>query len=293
MTACPDTPSAARPGDESRAGVLETPVSQLGLSVRSHNCLKRAGFETVRQLLLTQDRDLLRVKNLGQKSLIEIQRLVMHFLLATCYSPHQEGLNAEQLPTIAQSSDSQGRFRLRAIKVKQLYDLLGTYEAVAKQLGVTRERVRQILHRGTARGWFELEIHGKRGWAKKLFTLQTRDIRDAILKSGSVHRVAKQLGLPSHLLMRLCDARGLDMEELRREHKERKTLGEYKEIVQELGYHPSASILQKRKKWRAVGARIQRLWGSIAAFRRSFGIEARLVTERPWLHKQHGEMPKK
>jgi DNA-directed RNA polymerase subunit alpha len=49
------------------------PIEQLSLSVRTSNCLKRAGITKVGELLERSDDDLLKIKNLGQKALEEIR----------------------------------------------------------------------------------------------------------------------------------------------------------------------------------------------------------------------------
>ncbi|MBU4495375.1 MAG: winged helix-turn-helix domain-containing protein [Acidobacteria bacterium] len=44
-------------------------------------------------------------------------------------------------------------------------------------------------------------------------------------------------------------------------------------MVQQLGYHPTTTVMQKTSSWRALWARISRLWGGdINNFRREFGI---------------------
>ncbi len=54
------------------AGPYNTPVEQLGLSARTLNCLKRAGLNRVGELLAMPKRDLLKIRNFGQKSLDEL-----------------------------------------------------------------------------------------------------------------------------------------------------------------------------------------------------------------------------
>ena len=49
-------------------------VVDMDLSIRSHNCLKNAGIETVGQLCMASEYDLMKVKNFGRKSLNEIKR---------------------------------------------------------------------------------------------------------------------------------------------------------------------------------------------------------------------------
>ena len=47
-------------------------VEDLDLSVRSYNCLKRAGIHTVEDLTKKSEEDMLKVRNLGRKSLEEV-----------------------------------------------------------------------------------------------------------------------------------------------------------------------------------------------------------------------------
>ena len=52
--------------------VLEMPIEELELSVRSYNCLKRAGISTVEDLANKSGADMMKVRNLGRKSLEEV-----------------------------------------------------------------------------------------------------------------------------------------------------------------------------------------------------------------------------
>ena len=52
--------------------VLETSIEELELSVRSFNCLKRAGIATVEDLISRSEYDMMKVRNLGKKSLDEV-----------------------------------------------------------------------------------------------------------------------------------------------------------------------------------------------------------------------------
>ena len=52
--------------------VLEMPIEELELSVRSFNCLKRSGISTVEDLANKTENDMMKVKNLGKKSLDEV-----------------------------------------------------------------------------------------------------------------------------------------------------------------------------------------------------------------------------
>ena len=52
---------------------LEKQVEDLDLSVRSYNCLKRAGIHSVRQLVDFSENDLLNIRNFGVKSMEEVK----------------------------------------------------------------------------------------------------------------------------------------------------------------------------------------------------------------------------
>jgi len=58
--------------DSKKGRVLEMPIEELELSVRSYNCLKRAGISTVQDLANKSGSDMMKVRNLGKKSLDEV-----------------------------------------------------------------------------------------------------------------------------------------------------------------------------------------------------------------------------
>jgi len=58
--------------DSKKEKVLEMTIEELDLSVRSYNCLKRAGINTVEDLTNRSEEDMMKVRNLGRKSLEEV-----------------------------------------------------------------------------------------------------------------------------------------------------------------------------------------------------------------------------
>ena len=58
--------------DDEKEKVLEMSIDELELSVRSFNCLKRAGINTVEELTNRTPEDMMKVRNLGRKSLEEV-----------------------------------------------------------------------------------------------------------------------------------------------------------------------------------------------------------------------------
>jgi len=65
-----DTPVPPQPAEDNQKNQI--PIEELQLSVRAYNCLKRAQINTVADLLLYTEEDLLEIKNFGQKSAEEV-----------------------------------------------------------------------------------------------------------------------------------------------------------------------------------------------------------------------------
>ena len=59
--------------EDQKEKVLEMTIEELDLSVRSYNCLKRAGINTVHELANKSEDDMMKVRNLGRKSLEEVR----------------------------------------------------------------------------------------------------------------------------------------------------------------------------------------------------------------------------
>lgn len=60
--------------EDKKEKILEITIEELDLSVRSYNCLKRAGINTVEELVQRNEEEMMKVRNLGKKSLEEVQQ---------------------------------------------------------------------------------------------------------------------------------------------------------------------------------------------------------------------------
>ena len=60
-------------GDSGKEKNLEKTIEELDLSVRSFNCLKRAQINTVEDLISKTEEEMMKVRNLGRKSLKEVK----------------------------------------------------------------------------------------------------------------------------------------------------------------------------------------------------------------------------
>lgn len=66
--------SMVQPEDDRKEKVLEMTIEELDLSVRAYNCLKRANINTVAELVTRNQEDMMKVRNLGRKSLEEVEQ---------------------------------------------------------------------------------------------------------------------------------------------------------------------------------------------------------------------------
>ena len=71
--------------EDKKEKVLEMTIEELDLSVRSYNCLKRAGINTVQELITKTEEDMMKVRNLGRKSLRKFKRSLKNLVLASAW----------------------------------------------------------------------------------------------------------------------------------------------------------------------------------------------------------------
>ncbi len=64
----------AEPEENKSERLLDMTIEELDLSVRAYNCLKRAGINTVNELVQKNQEDMMKVRNLGKKSLEEVEQ---------------------------------------------------------------------------------------------------------------------------------------------------------------------------------------------------------------------------
>lgn len=83
-------PSMAKSDADGEDQSLDMSIENLGLSVRSLNCLKRASIKVVRDLIAYSEDDLMKLKNFGQKSLDEIREKLEQYHLSLMPSSREE-----------------------------------------------------------------------------------------------------------------------------------------------------------------------------------------------------------
>ncbi len=156
--------------------------------------------------------------------------------------------------------------RLR--KVYELYENCGTLEAVGRKMGLSRERVRQLLNSGSRLGLFEYKPYD-----------YPYISREKLIADFSMHpsldRVARANKVTVGYLRKLMAAHGISDSDIK-EHKSKRRqsicLEEYQCIVNVLGHHPTTTELEADPAFRLLYNKIKRLWGSFDAFRNELNI---------------------
>ena len=83
--------------DEALAADMALPIEELGLTIRSYNCLKREGINKVGELVARSESDLLDIRNFGSKSVIEVKEKLAELGLSLKGSPTESAdLDAQQ-----------------------------------------------------------------------------------------------------------------------------------------------------------------------------------------------------
>lgn len=158
--------------------------------------------------------------------------------------------------------------RERLLRLHALYRELGTLEAVGRRMGLTRERVRQLLVKGTKLGVFEYRPYDYPIIEKdKLVTDYARFL--------SADRAAKANNISAQYLRKLLTAYGVSSKQLRglrAQARKRHCVAQHRRIAQELGHPPTTTELQDTRAGHSLHMRINRLWGSIDAFREELQI---------------------
>ncbi len=156
----------------------------------------------------------------------------------------------------------------RLTHVYTLYRERGTLEAVGREVEISRERVRQLLVKGSSLGLFDYKPH------EHPYIPKEKLLAD-YANSQSLSRVAQVNPIPVTYLKKLLTAYGItedDLESHRTEARRAETLAQYSRVVSSLGHHPTTTEVQRTPRWRYLHTRIRRIWGSIDAFREDLSI---------------------
>ena len=108
-------PTAPAPSRRSAHGMENFPIEELELGVRSYNCLKRVGIETIGDLVMKTENELAAIPNFGKKSIEEVKEtLQQHGLNLRGDNGGGSGLRAWRLADAAREDRQEARARLVA-----------------------------------------------------------------------------------------------------------------------------------------------------------------------------------
>ncbi|MBI3803234.1 MAG: hypothetical protein HY282_05670 [Nitrospirae bacterium] len=156
----------------------------------------------------------------------------------------------------------------RLMEVYDLYEAEKSLRTVGEQLGLSRERVRQLLEKGSEIGLFKYRP------AKAPLLSREKILKDygRFLKRSEV---AKANRISTNYLSKLIELHEItksDLNGIRMEGWKRRCLKQYQAFAGKLGYHPTTTELQQSKVNRSLAFKIRRLWGSLETFRSELNL---------------------
>lgn len=150
----------------------------------------------------------------------------------------------------------------------RLYLECGTLQAVGERMKLTRERVRQLLQKGTKLGLFKYQ-------PREYPFVERSKILTTYSRVLNVSQTASSLGISTAYLRRLLTAYLItdnSLRAVRRRAKKLICINQYRALEAKLGRPPTTTHLQATSPGHKLHARILRLWGSIDAFREELSI---------------------
>lgn len=156
----------------------------------------------------------------------------------------------------------------RFLEIYHLYQERGTLQRVADEIGLSRERVRQILVKGSEFGLFEYKPSWEAGPPREKILADYR--RRLTLKGVAQENRMSLCRL--HRLLKVHRITPSALKEIRISAKKATCIERYDAVVVGFGHHPTTTELQQIPTTRSLTTQIRRLWGSIDLFRRERGI---------------------
>jgi hypothetical protein len=156
----------------------------------------------------------------------------------------------------------------RLLEVSRLYQEYGTLRRVAEALGLSHERVRQLLVRGSEFGLFEYHPSAE-------VTVQRERILSDYRRLLTLKEVARANRISTPRLKGLLKAYRISDAQLKQiwiNAKKAGCAGRYDAVVRKLGHHPTTTELQRNLSAHYLATQIRRFWGSMEAFRSDRGI---------------------
>lgn len=291
--------------------VLAIPISKINLSARAMHILKKSRILSLLDLVQQRAGGILGIRDCGRKTVREIEDFLKQLdlqlgehlekdfinkvrsyraskkedeILNDFKRDYPEKYDVLNKVGINKLGDSRTKFYLDCFRE---YQEGGTLAYVAKRMHLTRERIRQILTRGT-----KLSLFAYTG--REYHYIEKSKIIDDYSKHLNLNSVAKMNGVSVGYLKRLLTANKITEKELgllREKAQKNKCIEMYRKIEKELGHSPTTTELQNKSgSWRYLSNKICEIWGSTDAFREELQIPKPIRTfpeaTRKWLEKR-------
>jgi DNA mismatch repair ATPase MutS len=185
-------------------------------------------------------------------------------------------------------------------QVKELYDKFLTLQKTAEQLNISRERVRQLLNEGEKYCLFQYKLSSETKFKELLQRYDRKTLIKEIKLLKYPSKICPKLHIKRSEFKKLVkhyninlltiDYKDYYLEIL--EKKKSKYLAKYYQIVDTLGHHPSTTKMSTKKEWIVVWRMILHYWGSMANFRKEYGIE-KPKYRRSLLRRKSSKLPYK
>jgi len=156
----------------------------------------------------------------------------------------------------------------KMIEANRLYLESGTLKSVGEKIGLSRERVRQLLTKGASMGLFNYRP------VKRLVIPKEKILSDyrKFLKLNVVAKV-NNISLPYLQQLRIAyKIKGKELADVRASCWRNQCIESYHYIAQELDHYPTTTELQRMREGRYLQAKIRKLWGSFSSFRRTLKL---------------------
>jgi len=157
--------------------------------------------------------------------------------------------------------------------VKELYDKYGTLQLVANEMGITRERVRQLLKAGQRKHLYIYKLTRDKKFEELVIKVDREKLVEVLSHDSNLKSICRKLNVSERDYYRLLNHYQIDSHDYISDARRKRCMDEYTKIVDKIGHHPTTTEMIKIPLWRALWVRIDRYWGSIDSFRSEFGID--------------------
>lgn len=239
-------------------------LKQLAISDKRGDTIEVSTFSRLRTMV-TNKTDLLRLSDRLNVNPSTVQKILEGSPVSRSVKKKIHAAFTQEEPRPVQPRHSTVE---RLLEFHRLYEKSKSLRAVGQTMGVSRERVRQLLEKGSEVGLFEYR-------PLKSPLISKHKILKDYKKFLKLNAVAQANGISTSHLSKLIDLYQIteeDLKRMRREGGRVKCIHRYYSIVQQLGHHPTTTELQRLKSKRYLSSQIRTLWGSFDAFRKELQI---------------------